>query len=75
MTGKTFHDTEKNREKKGKKTNKQTHFPVIKSSLQPRLRRHVFSLVARVLNVSAVKQILRRRSARVKGMAFSVCRG
>ena len=37
--------------------------------------RYVVSSVVGILNVSSVEQIRRRRSARLKGMAFFVCRG
>ena len=43
---------------------------VTKSRLLPRFRRYVVSSVVRILNVSSVEQIRRRRSARLKGMAF-----
>ena len=48
---------------------------VTKLRLKPRFRRYVVSSVVRILNVSSVEQICRRRSARLKGMAFVVCRG
>ena len=40
--------------------------------LYRRMRRYEVSSIARVLNVSSVEQIPRKRSARLKGMAFLV---
>ena len=36
---------------------------------------YVVSCAVRILNVSSVEQIRRKRSARLKGIAFFVCRG
>ena len=39
------------------------------------MSRYVVSCSVRILNVSSVEQIRRKRSARLKGIAFFVCRG